>query len=210
MLAMRAHWLVVVTGLSACRMGFEEATEIPMTGRDCGVTAELGSLGQLASPSIKVMNETIMTGKIVQLSASIDSELSLRVQLWDGYGVFAGNAAHEGTFELVGAETSAATCGVCVYLSRHTSGQSSSYTTLIGVAGSVDVAALGATGTDTAALIDGITFAELDTDTSTLIADGCVSSIADASLGGLSKEENEGVSRGGHGGDGAGTGGSGD
>ncbi|MBL0217831.1 MAG: hypothetical protein IPQ07_28625 [Myxococcales bacterium] len=191
--------------LGGCRMGFDDQTAVAM-GRDCGVVNQLGSLGALTMPSVKVMDETIMTGKIVQLSGTIDSELSVRVQLWDGYGAFAGGKAHAGSFVLEGADTSTATCGVCVYLNRRTGSQSSSTTTLIGVTGEVVIEALGAIGSDVAVALVGVELAEVDPSAEALIDDGCRSSIDDARLAGTSRSETDGVSRGGHGGDGAGSG----
>jgi len=201
--------VVVVAVLGACRMGFDDlATETGNVGRDCGVSAALGALGALGSPSVSVYDETLMPGKITQLSGTIDAELSARIQLWDGYGALAGGRAHTGTFQLAGDDTSAATCGVCVYLSRKLGGSNSTstYTTLLAVGGVVEITQLGATGTDASATITSVDFAELDTNTSALIDGGCMSSIDTASVTAQLRTTTSGVSRGGHGGDGAGSG----
>ncbi len=201
----RRGGLALIVVLGACRLGFDDLSTT--AGRDCGIPADLGSLGAIGPTSAKVFDETAMAGEIVQLTGTIEADLSLRVELWDGYGVFAGGPSRTGTFELSGEETSAATCGICAYLRLRTSGESSSYVTLLATGGVVDVTRLGSSGRDVATVVTALEFAEIDTSTSTPVPGGCTSALDDASLQALAQSENEGIRRGGHGGDGASTGG---
>jgi len=204
----RRGGVALIAVLGACRLGFDDLSSTP--GRDCGIPADLGSLGAIGPASAKVFDETAMAGEIVQLTATIDGDLSLRVELWDGYGVFAGGPSRTGTFDLVGEETSAATCGVCAYLRLRTSGSSSSDVTLLATGGVVDVTRLGSSGRDVATVVTAVEFTEIDTSTSTPVPGGCTVALDDASLQAMAQSENEGIRRGGHGGDGADTGGGGD
>jgi len=197
----------VIAVLGACRLGFDDLSTT--AGRDCGIPQDLGSLGTIAPASAKVFDETEMAGEIVQLTGDIEADLSLRVELWDGYGSFAGGPSRTGTFELSGEETSAATCGVCAYLSLRIPGSgstNSSYVTLLATGGVVDVTRLGSSGRDVATVVTALEFAEIDTSTSTPVPGGCTAALDDASLQAMAQSEDSGIRRGGHGGDGADTG----
>lgn len=193
-------------------MGFDE--EPTASGRDCDITSDFGSIGPISTVTARVYDETTMPGKIVQLTGTIDVDLSLRVELWDGYGVFAGGSSHTGTFDLAGDEISAASCGVCVYLSLRTTpvgSDSSTYVTLLATSGIVDVTQLGGAGSDIEASVAGLELAELDTTSSARVEGGCTSVLDDASLNATAQSTDNGITRGGHDGDGAsGSGGDGD
>jgi len=154
--------------------------------------------------------ETLRSGDIYQLSATLpaDATARIKIELWDGYGAFAGGTAHTGTFQLGGSDASAATCGVCAYVTRGSSSETQSdYVALLAVAGTIDVTQLGGVGGTVMANGTNLELAQIDPTTSMAVADGCTTMVEQASLTGtlMASPGGEGTT-GGHGGDGASSG----
>jgi hypothetical protein len=202
--------------LGACRLGFD-----PVVGQGnsdggvarCSLATDLGDLGAPMPVRASRYRETIKTGDIYQLSATLpaDTTARLKIELWDGYGAFAGGIAHTGTFQLGGADASAATCGICAYVTRGSSESPSSYVALLALAGTIDVTQLAGVGGTVMANATNLELAQIDPATSAPTTDGCTTVVKSASLTGTLMSSQGGVGTiGGHGGDGASTGDGGD
>lgn len=86
---------------------------------ECGVASSQGDLGSLIG-TVGVGAQD-GTGTQVHAVSAVTPQSAMQttpdvvlVELWDGYGVFAGGAARTGTFAITGDETKYDTCGVCV------------------------------------------------------------------------------------------------
>jgi hypothetical protein len=198
--------------LGACRLGFD-----PVVGQGnpdggisrCSIATSFGDLGAPMPVRANRYAETLRAGEIYQLSASlpVDTTARLKIELWDGYGAFAGGAAHTGTFQLGGADASAATCGVCAYVTRGSSETPASYVALLAIAGTIDVTQLVGVGGTVMANATDLELAQIDPATSAPVVDGCTTTVTSASLTGTLMASQGGVgTSGGHGGDGASSG----
>ena len=74
----RRGGVALIAVLGACRLGFDDLPSTP--GRECGIPEDLGSLGAIRPASAKVFDETAMAGEIIQLTGTIEAELTLRVE----------------------------------------------------------------------------------------------------------------------------------
>jgi len=182
-------------------MGFEEDAPIGPSDPDvriCDVGTSLPMPGDYESITGRIYDETTMTGKIYRLSGKLLDAPSIRIrlELWDGYGAFASTTAHPGSFQLGGADASAATCGVCAYVV-----DTASSLTMLAVAGDIEVTQLGSSFE--ASLAD-LELVQIDTATSEIPADACVHMLDSTMLASTLAATPEGLSGAGHGGDGAG------
>ena len=86
----------------------------------CLAPTTSGDLGALAGVSATQENQPGSQGarQIYKIDGPLGDSAGtvLHVELYDNRGAFSGGAATAGTYDITGAETSADTCGVCVYL----------------------------------------------------------------------------------------------
>jgi hypothetical protein len=192
----RALMVVLVAG---CRVGFDP---VPMA--NCPLPTDFGEHGMVTATEATRYRETLMSGHVSRVTGTLAPEVDVVVELWDGYGVFAGGTAHVGTFDLVAAETSATTCGVCAYIVKATSAEPMM---LLATDGTVDVTQFGPSGGTIALDVTAADFTQIDPATSMPVPSGCTTSLASASLSAVVDTGQDGVGlTAGHAGDGRGSG----
>ena len=192
----------IVLCVAACgRMGFDEGAldSIEPNARLCDVGTSLPTPGAYESISGRIHRETVMMGNLYRVSGKLldDPAIRIRIELWDGYGAFAGATAHTGSFPIGGDDASAATCGVCAYVEKP-----SASLTMLAVGGNAQVTEL---GNSLAATLEDLELVQIDPATSQVPADPCVHTLTSTTLATTLSTSMEGVSNGGHGGDGAGS-----
>lgn len=154
------------------------------SGGDVGCLAPTssGDLGALAGVTATQENQPGSQGarQIYKIDGPLAAagDTVLHVELYDDRGAFSGGAATAGTYDITGAETSADTCGVCVYLYA---GIDSS----TGMPGQVYMAQGGSFTLDalrptTSGSVAGLSFVEIDPGTMQPVASGCTSSLSSA------------------------------
>lgn len=187
----------ILLWVAACgRMGFDENLE--QGARICDVGTQLPMPGDYASQTGRIFDETVMAGHIYRVSGRLldDPAIRIRIELWDGYGAFAGATARTGSFAIGGDDASAASCGVCAYVEK-----SSASLTMFAVGGNVEVTEL---GSSLAATLEDLELVQIDPATSQVPTDACVHTLTTTTLASTLSTSTEGISDGGHGGDGAG------
>lgn len=152
---------------------------MPDAGPPCVVPADgYGALAFASTRAARLTDGTVAW--LGALQAGVMSDV-LDIQLVPGNTVFAGGVAAPGTFALGGAESQLMTCGVCVVLQVSVPRQY-----FVAQGGTLVIDEVGPTGTGTlrASLADA-TFAhvmvDLATSRSTVVDDGCTTSITSAS-----------------------------
>jgi hypothetical protein len=159
----------------------------------CGVASMQGDLGSLTGPA-GVATQGTTTQKVyfvgapTSLTASQATPDVLQVELWDGYGVFAGGAAQTGTFTISGDETDYDTCGVCVLMLANVANNTPAKL-LAATSGTVTVTSIGsAAGQTTQVTVSNASFVEIvsvtDQGYQAVTTSNCPSPISNAGLSG--------------------------
>ena len=134
-----------------------------------------------------------------QLPADTKNMDYVQLELWDHAGPFATGTVHAGQFDITGADSDPATCGVCVRgIGDKGLPTEKEY---FATSGQVNVTALGADMQPISATLANLTFVEVSA--KVLVMDGCVADLAGTKMDGTV------VKTGGTGGGGGGGGGSG-
>ncbi|HEX2692013.1 MAG TPA: hypothetical protein VHN14_35635 [Kofleriaceae bacterium] len=172
-----------------------DACPMPMTQADTG---------PLAASKAQMCNVPGSMGKShwYKLAAQLPDTIDyVQVELWDQHGVFAGGTVHPGMFTIAGAEADPTTCGVCVrgVGAKDATDQKAYFAT----SGTVNVTAVGGSGQPFSATLSNISFVEIDSTATSLVASGCTAALDAAQITGTV------VQMGGTGGGGGGGGGSG-
>lgn len=147
---------------------------LPMAAADnaCGVASDHGDLGTLSAfaGAEAQGTTTSLTHWLEAPTPATASQATpdlVVIELWDGYGPFAGGVARAGTFTISGAETDYDTCGVCVLIAANVTATGASKL-LFASAGTVTVTSVGSTaGQTTQATLSNATFVEISLDQAT-------------------------------------------
>jgi hypothetical protein len=159
----------------------------------CGVASTQGNLGNLTGQA-GVATQGTTTAKVYFVGASTSLTATqatpdvLQVELWDGYGVFAGGAARTGTFSITGDETDYDTCGVCVLTLANVTNNTPTKM-LFATSGTVTVTTIGtAAGQTTQVTVSNASFVETvnvtDQGYQPVTGSNCPSPISNAGLSG--------------------------
>lgn len=155
------------------------------SGAACPLPEDGADTGDLAALKAQQCNVAGSQGqrKWYRLSATIPGTQDVvQVELWDGRGAFTGGAVTPGTYQITGAETDHATCGVCVRAlgDRGGAGQKEYFAS----GGSVEITAVGGNGAPIAATITNVTFDEVDPTTHQKVTGGCTAALARSRVSG--------------------------
>jgi len=178
--------LAIVGGCSSGDDGGGDGDGGPDAGAACAIADALGPAGQLAEVEAERHNAPGSMGasKVYSLSARLtEGEPGdfLVVDLWDGFGAFSGGPVAAGTYPIAGADTSADSCGACVYVMADVDpatdepGQA-----FVARSGTLVIDAV---LPDLTGSLAGLEFQEIDVDSGELVADGCSTALESATYG---------------------------
>ena len=142
--------------------------------------ATTSDAGALTATKAQMCNVSGSMGKShwYRVAATLPGSMNLvQVELWDGYGAFAGGTVKTGSFPV---DTTFGACGVCV---RGLGTEGATSKEYFATGGTVNVTAVGGNGAPISAMLSNITFAEVDA-THKAVSNGCTASVTSAQLAG--------------------------
>jgi hypothetical protein len=166
-----------------------------VTENACGLALDHGALGSLGADADSALQEGSTTARVESLEAVIprtDAQGTpdlIVIELWDGYGVFAGGAVRTGTIEITGTETDYDTCGACVLQFANVANDTPAKL-LLATSGTITVTAVGTgAGQMTRVSLSNASFVEIAPDTTnggyqTVAGSSCRSPISTVELSG--------------------------
>jgi hypothetical protein len=160
----------------------------------CGVASSYGALGDIRGEAGSDLQDPAVTERVGFVfaptpdTAMQDAPDFLIVELWDGYGPFAGGAARTGTFQITGEDTDYDTCGVCVRLLANFVNDAAAKE-LLATSGTVTVTSVAtATGQTMQVSLSNVSFVEISFDATagyqTVAGSTCPSPITSVGLTG--------------------------
>jgi hypothetical protein len=187
LLAASSSLALAVLPVGCASEGAEETPPDDPSGGVCSLSDNMNDAGDLAALKANSCNVPMSMGqrKWYRLSARVPgTDDVVQLELWDNLGAFKGGVVRAGTFPLSGDDAALGTCGVCVRAlgGKGTTEEQEFFAT----SGTVEVTAVGGSGTEFNAVISNVTFEQLDTtDTKKkLKANGCASALARVHLTG--------------------------
>jgi hypothetical protein len=152
----------------------------PAPQNECLLSPDYGALGTLPQQRATLRAQQNAPGAVYRLTAQLDAATNdvLVVELWDGYGPFAGGAVAPGTYTLGAADADYDTCGVCILLAADvTPGTTQAVRTLIATGGTIT---LTSTSTTLAGSLSGVALTELDPGSGAPLPGATCTSVIDA------------------------------
>lgn len=159
--------------------------DAPVAGATCAVERQLGT-ATVATPVAEQHNQSgsMGTRHYFRLYGDLPGGTAasadvLLLETWDGKGPFVGGAVKPGTYTISGADTSIATCGVCLYVMGDVDAAGVAKQVYLAQSGTVTIEAVGTTFT---ASVSGVGLAHWDMTAQAAATDSCTADLGAATM----------------------------